>query len=213
MSIFDAYDQEYNSLSRDIIRSIGELKNLSNGSEKVSSSIRHIDALISQSSDLIKQMEIEVRSHDSGTRRALGEKLSEYKKSLSSLRSDFERAKEQAQRSSLIGEKSSADRQRLLNVNDKLDRQNDMILNAHRTVMETEDVGIEIASELKRNREKIESARSKATEFSGITDSARRILSSMQRRDVQQRFIIGFIAIVLIIAIGITIYFTSNKSK
>ena len=122
MSIFDAYDQEYNSHCRDIIKTIGELKQLSPGAEKVPSCIRYCEGLISQSTDLIKQMEVEVRSHDAGTRKALGEKVVEYKKSLASLRSDFERAKEKSQRSSLIGEKSSADRQRLLDVNDKLDK-------------------------------------------------------------------------------------------
>lgn len=36
-------------------------------------------------------------------------------------------------------------------------------MNAHRTVMETEDVALEITSELARNREKIESAHGKVT--------------------------------------------------
>lgn len=40
-------------------------------------------------------------------------------------------------------------------------RQNDAILAAHRTVLETEEVGLEITRELSRNREKIESSRAK----------------------------------------------------
>lgn len=36
-----------------------------------------------------------------------------------------------------------------------------MIANAYRTVAETEEVGLEITSELARNREKIESSRAK----------------------------------------------------
>ncbi len=43
----------------------------------------------------------------------------------------------------------------------RLDRQREVIGNALRTVHETEEVGLEITSELQRNREKIESARSK----------------------------------------------------
>jgi len=80
-------------------------------------------------------------------------------------------------------------------------------LNATRTVAETEEVGLEISAELTRNREKIQSAHAKVREFGGITDSARRLLSSMARRDVQQKFILFFIAIVLIIAIVVTVYF------
>ena len=45
---------------------------------------------------------------------------------------------------------------------------------------------MEITSELARNREKIQSSRQKTSEFSSITDSARKVLGSMARRDVRQ---------------------------
>jgi len=38
-----------------------------------------------------------------------------------------------------------------------------MILNAQRTVAETEEVGIEITNELARNREKIDSSRARVS--------------------------------------------------
>ena len=43
----------------------------------------------------------------------------------------------------------------------RLARQNEKIMNAHRTVAETEDVANEISAELGRNREKIESSHGK----------------------------------------------------
>jgi hypothetical protein len=43
----------------------------------------------------------------------------------------------------------------------RIERQNELISNAHRSVLETEEVGMEITAELSRNREKIESSRSK----------------------------------------------------
>lgn len=43
----------------------------------------------------------------------------------------------------------------------RLARQNEKIMNAHRTVAETEDVANEITEELGRNREKIESSHGK----------------------------------------------------
>lgn len=113
MSIFDAYDQEFRALSQDINKNLSEMKN------ERSSSNRLLDGLISQCGDLIKQMEVEVRSHDPATRKVLNEKVSNYKKSLSSMKSDYERIKEQNSRSELIGEKSGEQRQRLLNANDK----------------------------------------------------------------------------------------------
>jgi hypothetical protein len=73
-----------------------------------------------QAGDLVKQMEVEVRSHDPATRKMLTEKVNQYKKSLNSLRSDFEKAREESQRSGLfVGSKSNEQRQRLLDTNDK----------------------------------------------------------------------------------------------
>lgn len=120
-SIFDAYDQEFTNLSREIQKNINELKAASQSEESDnSSSIRMIEGLLSQANDLLKQMNVELRSQDPATRKILSEKVNQYMRSLQSSKSDFERAREQSQRSALIGEKSSADRQRLLNTNDKL---------------------------------------------------------------------------------------------
>lgn len=119
MSIFDAYNAEYTALSRDIAKNIAELRAYENSNEKTSSLTRHIEALFSQEVDLMKQMDIEVRSQDAGTRKILLEKVSQFKKSTLSLKSEFDRAKEKFQRSSLIGEKSAEQRQRMLDTNDK----------------------------------------------------------------------------------------------
>ena len=62
-----------------------------------------------------------VRSHDPATRKVLTEKVLQYKKSLSSQRVDYDRAKEQATRSSLLGTKSIEQRQRLLDTTEKFD--------------------------------------------------------------------------------------------
>ena len=116
-SIFEAYDSEFSAIGKEINKNINELKN--DTDDRAPSIIKQIDALFSQSHDLIKQMEVEARSHDAATRKILTEKLAQYKKSTGTLKSDFERAKEQAQRSHLIGSKSMEQRQRLLDANDK----------------------------------------------------------------------------------------------
>ncbi len=51
----------------------------------------------------------------------------------------------------------------------RIGRQNEMISNAHRSVLETEEVGMEITSELARNREKIESSRAKVALIKVLT--------------------------------------------
>lgn len=82
--------------------------------------MKHIDALLLQVSDLVKQMEVEMRSHDSATRKVLSDKIAQYKKSLTSMRSDFERARTESQRAGLVSDsRSGTDRERFLNANDK----------------------------------------------------------------------------------------------
>ena len=130
--------------------------------EKCASINRHVDALLLQAGDLLKQMEVEVRSHDSATRKVLSEKVNQYKRVLNSLRTDFTKAKEESDRNNLFaGTKSGADRQRMMDTNQKLGRQNETILAAQRSVAETEEVALDITNELSRNREKIESSRDK----------------------------------------------------
>lgn len=123
MSIFDAYDQEFTSITQDISKNINNLKDVDGSDDQIIGTVanltRLIEGLISQSNDLVKQMEVEVRGQDVATRKVLLEKVAQYKKSTTSLKNDFERAKERAQRSSLIGDKSTEHRQRLLTANDK----------------------------------------------------------------------------------------------
>eukprot|EP01035_Chromulina_nebulosa_P025220 gene25220-32910_t len=118
MSIFDAYDHEFSSLSQEISRNVSELKAYTSANDKTDSLIKMIDGLLKNSTDVIKQMELEVRGHDPATRKVLTEKITQYKKSSSSQKMDFERAKEQASRSSLLGNKSIEQRQRLLDTNE-----------------------------------------------------------------------------------------------
>ena len=65
-------------------------------------------------------MEVEVRSHDPATRKVLSDKVTQYKKSLASLKNDFEQARDEVAKANLLsGSKSGEHRQRMLNTNAK----------------------------------------------------------------------------------------------
>ena len=161
MSVFEIYEEEVMNVSKSIEVSIGELHFFISKNEKSDATIEILDELFVQCSDLVKQMEVEGRSQDPATRRLLTDKLVNYKKNLANQRITYERAKEKAQRSSLLGTQSIQDRQKMIDTNEKINKQNDIIANALRTVAETEEVGKEIASELSSNTEKIKSTREK----------------------------------------------------
>ena len=185
-AIFVAYEEEYVSTCNHLSTLIAELHSSSSAAESNTHSngkIESTNELLQQATDLIKQMEMEVRSQEPATKKMLLEKVAQHKQTLVAHRSNFGRAKEQSQRSSLLGTKSIEQRERFMDANDKLLLQNDKIASAHRTVAEVEDVGMDITNELLRNREKILASHAKVDEFTGITDSARRLVKGMEDRE------------------------------
>jgi len=131
---------------------------------------------------LIKQMNVEARLvEDRDTKKELLQKVTIWKAQLMNLREDFH-----ATQPTLIGstEGSSINLRRdgLRKTNDHLSKQNETIERARRVMAETEDVAMEITSELERNREKIASSHQRVADVSGLTNQARRIIQSMQKR-------------------------------
>ena len=47
-----------------------------------------------------------------------------------------------------------------------------------------------------------------AAEYSGVTDAARRLLGSMNRRDARQKFTAIFILVILIVVIVVFVYYS-----
>jgi len=143
-SIFDRYDGEFVNITTQIRSNIasGESMGLTSG-------------LLKQANDLLKQMNIEARSSGDTDSK---EKIKTYKKTIKSLQEDFDQAKNKADRSDLFGGAGGENdgRDRMMNMNSQLDRQNDTLDNARRVMAETEDVAMEITDELGRNREKIQ---------------------------------------------------------
>jgi hypothetical protein len=111
MSIFDAYHDEFAAVTGDISRQISHVISYDPDPKARRNQLRQADAMIGQANDLLKQMEIEVRSTaDKGTKADLQSKVASYKKTLTSLRRDYQNALEREEREGLmLG--ASADRQ------------------------------------------------------------------------------------------------------
>eukprot|EP00968_Pinguiococcus_pyrenoidosus_P001054 scaffold48_cov311-Pinguiococcus_pyrenoidosus.AAC.249 len=86
--IFDAYDEEFQSLSGDISSKISLYSNYEDDAATQLSTMNAVEALLKQAGDLLKQMEIEVRSLPAPQRRALQEKVKNYRKTLRALEKD-----------------------------------------------------------------------------------------------------------------------------
>mmetsp|Transcript_21846 Transcript_21846/g.45930 ORF Transcript_21846/g.45930 Transcript_21846/m.45930 type:complete len:81 (+) Transcript_21846:277-519(+) len=75
-----------------------------------------------------------------------------------------------------------------------------------RSKAETEEVALEITSELSRHRETISSTHSRVRQVTGLTHRARRIVQSMSRREVQQKLILWGVGGCIVIVFLILVY-------
>ncbi|KAF0758892.1 hypothetical protein AaE_003804 [Aphanomyces astaci] len=163
-TIFDGYDEEYKSLAQSVSSKISEIASYEEEPDKRRTAITHATDLLTQASQLIQQMELEVRSLDAATKRELSKKVDQYKKSLKSLSDDLKNIKAKEDKEGLFG--SAEARSRMAGATQKLQQTGDRIKAAHQTVLETEEVAIGIQEELGRNREKIQATHDKACSIS-----------------------------------------------
>ena len=194
---FERYDTEFVALTDQVKSRIASLE--------TESDCRYANSLLSQCDELIKQMSVEARGvDDRQAKDELLRKVRVCKARYQNLRDDYNAAKTEIERQSLIssgGSKShggKAGRERLLKTNDMLESQSDTLSHARRILAETEDVALEITTELGRSREKIESSHSRVRDVSGLTNQARRIIQSMNRREVQQKLVLYVVSFLII---------------
>lgn len=115
-AVFEAYVTEFNELTSAARSLLDEYKE-----SKKQGTDTAIESKIAQMDDCIKQMVIESKSHGSAERKMLQDRISEFSKKSTDFKSELRRAQEVAGRSALIGEKSAADRSRVMDINDKYD--------------------------------------------------------------------------------------------
>ena len=132
---------------------------------------------------MTQQAQVEVRSLDSQERNEMNARLTKLKTAFANAKAEYGAIKNETAKSSLVGERSGKQRQRLVDTNQKIQKQNETILNATRAVQETEEVGVDITTELQLNREKITGAHEKLREATGEIDAGQRITTSMIKRE------------------------------
>lgn len=169
-------------------------------------------SLLEAASDLSKQLDVEARS-GGDARAALSERQAPLKARLRTARARFTEAREEIDRENVLGVRnplnaSAQSRGRLVGANDRLQQQNDLVRGALEIAHETEQTAIDITQELGRNRETIQSIRGHVADTSGSLGAARNLIASMQKREVQQKIVLTFVAAILVGAIGTVSYYT-----
>jgi chromosome segregation ATPase len=135
--------------------------------------------LLQEAEEIIPQMSLEARSvEDALLKQELMDITKAYKMQLRSYKEQNEK------REILAGRKTSADhhRDRLVQQQDSLEKQNQQLESARKTMEETEHVALEISQGLSQNRKTLENTQGSLHQLSSMSDQAKGLLTKLSRK-------------------------------
>lgn len=218
--LFREYHEEYRDTVKLLAHRTADLLQSKTDASSVDyqTASQSIDDTIRQCFELVKQMELQARSQPKTEKRTeLLDRVRSYHTTVKGLETEFKAAKEQCERETLFHETDLDDpishdcRACLLDTSESLDRQNRALHRSIGILQETEMVGLEITSELARNRETITSTSIRVGEVGTMAKGARRMIRNMTRREVQQRMVMVAVALMVVAASGIVLYVSFKK--
>ncbi|XP_060604702.1 vesicle transport through interaction with t-SNAREs homolog 1A-like [Ruditapes philippinarum] len=214
-TLIESYEQQYSSLSADITVSIGKISNTIGGEKQAN--IRHVDKLFDELAELLEQMELEIKDLPAKDKQKYRTRLASYKAENKKLLADMKRAKLGLNaREELLGEEcndSEDQRTRLLDNTEKLERGSRRLQDGYRVVMETEQMGAQILTDLQDQRETIQRSRNRLEETNTALGKSSRVLSGMAKRIIQNRILLVVVILVILFVIVMAIYLTVTKKS
>ncbi|GAB4831679.1 Vesicle transport v-SNARE 13 [Ancistrocladus abbreviatus] len=214
--VFEGYERQYCELSASLSKKLTSA-GLVDGEQK-KQKISEVKAGIEQAESLIRKMDLEARSLQPNVKAVLLAKLREYKSDLNNLKSQVKQISSanlnQAARDELL-ESGMADaltvsadqRTRLMTSTEKLNKSSDRIRDSRKTMLETEELGVSILQDLHQQRQSLLHAQNTVHGVDENIGRSKRILTNMSRRMGRNKWIIGAIIVVLVIAIILILYF------
>uniref|UniRef100_A0A8C5IBQ8 t-SNARE coiled-coil homology domain-containing protein n=1 Tax=Gouania willdenowi TaxID=441366 RepID=A0A8C5IBQ8_GOUWI len=187
-SDFEAYEQDFGTVTADITNKIGRIPKLS-GEEKTQL-VLNVDKQLEEVRELLEQMDLEVREIPIQSRPMYSSRLKSYKQEIEKLEKEFKRSRiaySDEVRNELLGDDAGSsenqliklreERAHLLDNAEKLERSSRRLEAGYQIAVETEQVGQEILSNLHSDREKIQRARERLRETDANLGKSSRILT------------------------------------
>ncbi|XWS40912.1 hypothetical protein CRYUN_Cryun17cG0036900 [Craigia yunnanensis] len=218
--VFEGYERQYCELSANLSKKCTASTAL--GGEQKKQKLSDIKAGLEDAEALIRKMDLEARSLQPNVKVVLLAKLREYKSDLNNLKSEVKRiasgnltptARDQLLESGMADAlTASADqRSRLMMTTERLNQSSDRVKDSRRTMLETEELGVSILQDLHSQQQALLHADNTLHGVDDNVGKSKRILTSMSRRMSKNKWIVGIIITVLIIAIGLILYFKLAK--
>ncbi|XP_049614869.1 vesicle transport through interaction with t-SNAREs homolog 1A isoform X1 [Syngnathus scovelli] len=218
-SDFEAYEQDFGTVTAEVTNKIGRIPKLS-GEEKTQL-VLNVDKQLEEVRELLEQMDLEVREIPVQSRAMYNSRLKSYKQEVEKLEKDFQKRSRIAYsdevRNELLGDDASSsesqliklreERAHLLDNTERLERSSRRLEAGYQIAVETEQVGQEILSNLHTDREKIQRARERLRETDANLGKSSRILTGMLRRIIQNRVLLFVLGAFIVLTIILAIYF------
>ncbi|KAK2375320.1 Vesicle transport v-SNARE 12 [Trifolium repens] len=215
--VFEGYERQYCELSANLARKCSSTSLLSGQEEKLQK-FSEIKTGLDDADVLIRKMDLEARSLQPSVKAMLLAKLREYKSDLNNLKKEFKRltspSADQAARDDLLetgradAHLASADqRERLTMSVERLNQSSDRIRESHRTVLETEELGISIIQDLHQQRETLLSSHKRLHGVDNAIDKSKKVLTAMSRRITRNKWILSSVIGALVLAIVIILFY------
>ncbi len=118
-SIFDAYQEEFLKMADECRVRITTLQTCGANKEEKESTVAACNESIDKISNILKEMEMEVRTYTISNKRNCSEVLTKDKDEFTALKTEFNSAKFAAEKASLTGGKSGEDKRRMLDANER----------------------------------------------------------------------------------------------
>lgn len=214
--VFQGYERQYCEISASLSRKCTAAA--SQEGEKLKQKASEIKSGIDGAEALIRKMDLEARNLQPSVRAGQLAKLREYKSDLNNLKGTLKRITagngQQGAREELL-ESGMADtlvvsadqRSRLLRTTERQNQSTDRIRDSHRTMLETEELGVSIMHDLHQQRQSLLHANDTLHDVDDNVGKSRKIMGAMVRRMDRNKWIIGLLIALLVLAILVVLYF------
>jgi len=200
--LIKSYEQQFGILSADSTAKIGELSRIGREAPDDIDAFNilklEISETLSEAKDVLEQFELEIRETPKDVRQKFTIRLKSYEEELKRIEREFNVARENVQqiqsRNQLLGAATvdirESEKEVLINASERVERGTNRLREANRIAIESEQLGVDILSNLSRDRETINRSRARVRETEQNLGASGRVLSGMIRRAIQNKLIL-----------------------
>jgi len=208
--LFTEYENDFHRLRQEIDEHL-EAAKAGGSSEQQQQCVSEASRRAGRADQALRQMEMEARTLPPETRVHLDPMVKKCRSELSERQKAVDAARQAAARRALLedgaGGKSAKDRERLIGSNNALNASSRQLSEAHRQSLETEELGRDVMSDLRQQREVIIRTQTNVGEIGSNTALAQRLLGSISRRATANRYLVYAVAVVMAMMLIVAIYF------